>query len=182
MAAFAAVYVIWGSTYLAIRFAVETIPPFSMAGVRFLVDGGVLYAGCRAKGVTVPTRAQWQASAVAGVLLLLGGNGAVVWAEQWVPSGAASLLVATVPFWMVLLEWLSGQGDRPRATVASGLLAGILGVWLLVGDAAAGLSLAYRTGPQAQPDRRLRMGQRLLRQPVTARGGRIFSARYGPGL
>lgn len=130
--AFAAVYVIWGSTYLAIRFAIESIPPFSMAGVRFLVAGLILMGWARARGVPAPTRAQVRDGAVVGGLLLLGGNGAVVWAEQWVPSGLVALLVATVPLWMVLLDWLWSDGARPSAGLWGGLVWGLFGVGLLV--------------------------------------------------
>jgi drug/metabolite transporter (DMT)-like permease len=107
--AFAAVYLIWGSTYLAIRFAVETLPPFLMAGVRFLVSGAALYLWARARGADAPTATHWRAATVVGAFLLLGGNGAVVWAEQRVPSGLAALLVATMPLWIVLLEWARAQ-------------------------------------------------------------------------
>ena len=86
LSAFATVYLIWGSTYLAIRFAIETLPPFTMASFRFVVAGGILYAFARARSPR-PTRRQWRSAAIVGILLLSGGNGAVVWAEQWVPSG-----------------------------------------------------------------------------------------------
>lgn len=133
LAAYAAVYLIWGSTYLAIRFAIESIPPFLMAGVRFTVAGVVLYAWTRlVRKARRPTRAEWSAAAVVGGLLLLGGNGLVVWAEQWVPSGLAALLVATVPLWMVLMDWWTG-GPRPGPGLVFGLLWGLLGVGLLVG-------------------------------------------------
>src|SRR5512141_593658 len=94
-----AVYIVWGSTYLAIRYAVETIPPFFMVGSRFLVSGVLLYAWARARGAPRPTRAQWRDATVAGILMLCFGNGAVSWAEQRVPSGLAALLVAVVPLW-----------------------------------------------------------------------------------
>ncbi len=131
--AFAAVYVIWGSTYLAIRFAIETIPPFTMAGVRFLTAGALLYAWARHRGVPSPTRRQLRDGAIVGAFLLLGGNGAVVWAEQWVPSGLVALLVATVPLWMVLLDWLWADGSRPTRGVVFGLVWGLIGVGLLTG-------------------------------------------------
>src|SRR5574338_363655 len=110
IAAFAAVYIVWGSTYLAIRYAIETIPPFLMAGTRFAISGAVLYAWARLREEERPTRAQWKAVSVVGLLMLFGGNGAVVWAEQRVPSGIAALLVAIVPLWMVLLDWARPQG------------------------------------------------------------------------
>ena len=133
IAAFAAVYLIWGSTYLAIRFAIETIPPFAMAGIRFLIAGGALYAWLRMRGAERPTLAHWRSAAIVGALLLLGGNGAVVWAEQRVASGHASLLVATEPLWIVLLEWLGPRGSRPSAWVFTGVALGLAGIALLVG-------------------------------------------------
>ncbi len=96
VAAFAAVYLIWGSTYLAIRFAIETLPPFLMAGVRFTIAGGLLYGWTR-RGAEAPLRVHWRSAAIVGGLLLLGGNGGVVWAEQTVPSGLSALIVAIVP-------------------------------------------------------------------------------------
>lgn len=131
IAAFAAIYLLWGSAYLAIRFAIETMPPLLMAGLRFLIAGGFLYAFTRLRGAPRPTATNWRAAAVVGGLLL-GANGAVTWAEQWVPSGLAALLIATVPLWMVLLSWLRG-GDRPSLAIAFGLLLGLAGIGLLVG-------------------------------------------------
>jgi drug/metabolite transporter (DMT)-like permease len=133
--AFALVYVIWGSTYLAILFAVETLPPFLMAGVRFLVAGGLMYGWMRlGNRSAAPTRAEWKGAAIVGAFLLLGGNGGVVWAEQRVPSGLAALLVATVPLWMVLLEW-GGGGKRPTGRVMAGIAIGFVGLGILVGPA-----------------------------------------------
>lgn len=132
-AAFAALYLIWGSTYLAIRFAIETIPPFTMAGARFLTAGLALYLWARLRGVAPPTRRQLRDGGIVGAFLLLGGNGAVVWAEQWVPSGLAALLVATVPLWMVLLDWVWAGAERPPAGVWFGLAWGLAGVGLLTG-------------------------------------------------
>ena len=130
--AFACVYLIWGSTYLAIRFAIETIPPFLMAGVRFLVAGIALALWSRRRGAPWPTAAEWRVAAVVGTLMLLGGNGGVVWAEQTVPSGLAALIVAAVPIATVAIDWLRPGGMRPgRATIA-GLLTGFAGVALLV--------------------------------------------------
>ena len=133
--AFAAVYVVWGSTYLAIRYAVETIPPFLMVGTRFLLSGAMLYAWARARGAPRPSPAQWRDATIAGVLMLCFGNGAVSWAEQRVPSGLAALLVAVVPLWMVLIDWLRPRGVRPRATVIAGVIVGIAGLFVLVGPA-----------------------------------------------
>ncbi|MCG6956765.1 MAG: EamA family transporter [Gemmatimonadetes bacterium] len=138
IAGFAAIYLIWGSTYLAIRFAIETVPPLLMAGVRFLVAGSVLYAWSRGRGAVRPTRAQWRAAFVVGGLLLLGGNGAVVVAEQWVPSGLTALLIGAVPLWMVLVDWGWGSRVPPSRRVALGLIAGFAGLATLVGAPGAG--------------------------------------------
>ena len=129
----ATVYLVWGSTYLAIRFAVETLPPFLMAGTRFLVAGAILYGWRRAAGFPRPSVAQWRAAAVVGGLMLLVGNGGVTWAEQWVESGTAALMVASVPLWMVLLDWARPGGRPPRRSVWAGILVGLLGVGLLFG-------------------------------------------------
>ncbi|MEP6989556.1 MAG: EamA family transporter [bacterium] len=123
----------WGSTYLAIRVGVETIPPLGMAGVRNLVAGVLLYSWSRMRGAPRPTRPQWTAAALVGALLLLVGNGALTWAEQRVPSGIAALLVATEPLWVVVLAWRFSAGARPTALTAFGLALGLLGVALLVG-------------------------------------------------
>jgi len=133
IAAFAAVYIIWGSTYLAIRFAIETMPPFLMAGVRFLTAGSLLYGWSVLRAGARPERAHWMAAAVTGALLLMGGNGAVVWAEQRVPSGVAALMVALTPCWMVLIDWLRPGGIRPTGRTVAGLLLGLGGIGLLVG-------------------------------------------------
>ena len=133
VAAFAAVYLIWGSTYLGIRFAIETLPPFMMAGTRFLVAGGLLYGLLRLRGNPAPSRAQWGGAAIVGCLLLLGGNGGVVWAQQRVPSGIAALMVAAVPLWMVLLDWLRPGGLRPKTAVIAGLILGTIGMAVLIG-------------------------------------------------
>ncbi len=131
--AFTAIYVIWGSTYLAIRFAIETMPPLLMAAVRFLIAGSLLYAWVRARGTPAPRRDEWRATTIVGGLMLLGGNGAVVWAEQRVPSGVTALLVALVPLWMVLLEWWRRGGVRPDSRTVAGLALGLGGLALLVG-------------------------------------------------
>ncbi|GAC1696691.1 MAG: drug/metabolite exporter YedA [Gemmatimonadaceae bacterium] len=146
VAAFAAIYLIWGSTYLAIRFAVETLPPFLMAGTRFLLAGSMLYGWARVRGARAPTRLHWRSAAVIGGLLLLLGNGGVVWAEQRVPSGITALLIV-VPFWMVVLEWVRPRGRRPTLTVLAGLVLGLIGVGLLVGpDAVRGVGSVNPVG------------------------------------
>ena len=136
LTAFAAVYLIWGSTYLAIRFAVETLPPLLMAGARFMIAGAILLLWARLQQRATPRRVDWRTGVVSGAFLLLGGNGAVVWAEQRVPSGIAALLVAVVPVWVVVLEWLRPGGRRPRVPVFAGLALGLFGLALLVGPEA----------------------------------------------
>ena len=136
LAAFAAVYVLWGSTYLAVRFAIETLPPLLMASARFFVAGGLMYAFLRLRGEAAPARVHWRAATVVGGLLLLGGNGGVVMAERTVPSGIVALLVAAVPLWMILLEWVRPGGTRPTLRTVVGLLVGFSGIVLLVGPGA----------------------------------------------
>jgi drug/metabolite transporter (DMT)-like permease len=137
--AFAAIYLIWGSTYLAIRFAIESIPPYLMGGVRFLIAGGVLYAVLRWRGVRAPSRQQWRAALIVGGLLLWGGNGGVMIAEQYVPSSLAALIIAMVPLWMVLLNWWWGDRMRPNAGTLLGVGLGLAGIVLIAapGQAAA---------------------------------------------
>ncbi|HXG52959.1 MAG TPA: EamA family transporter [candidate division Zixibacteria bacterium] len=132
-AALISVYLIWGSTYLAIRFAVETAPPFLMAAARFLVSGGALYAWRRLRGDPAPRAREWVNAGIIGLFLLVGGNGGVVWAEQFVESGLAALVVSTVPLWLVLLDAFRPRGRWPRAVAAAGVLLGFGGVALLVG-------------------------------------------------
>ncbi|MGD0610102.1 MAG: EamA family transporter [Anaerolineales bacterium] len=127
------VYVIWGSTYLAIHYAVSTIPPFLMAGTRFLVAGTILYAWRRLAGDPAPTKRQWFSSAVIGLLLLFGGNGLLSLAEQMVPSGVAALMIGSVPLWMAVIEAVRPGGARPNLLGAVGLLIGFGGIVLLVG-------------------------------------------------
>lgn len=138
LTAFATVYVVWGSTYLAIRYAVETLPPFVMAGARFLIAGAIMIAWAKWKDGARATRSNWRAAAIAGALLLAFGNGAVVWAEQRVPSGLTALLVAAVPLWMVLADWLRPGGTRPTLGVSVGVAVGIAGIVLLVGPTSLG--------------------------------------------
>ena len=131
VAGFAAVYILWGSTYLAIRFAVESFPPFVMAGTRHLTAGVLLFAWLRARGTPLPERRHWRSAAIIGALLLLGGNGLVSWAEQRVPSGLAALIVASVPIWMAIVQGVQRR-RRPSGPVVAGLLLGLGGLVLLV--------------------------------------------------
>jgi drug/metabolite transporter (DMT)-like permease len=133
IAAFAAVYIFWGSTYLAIKYAIETLPPFLMAGSRFVIAGSILMIWARfAKDYERPKAAHWKTSFIVGTLLLLGGNGGVVFAERYISSSLAALLVATEPFWIVLLSWLWLKGARPNLKAILGLAIGFFGVWLLI--------------------------------------------------
>jgi drug/metabolite transporter (DMT)-like permease len=129
--AFAAVYLLWGSTYLAIRIGVETLPPFLMAGARHLTAGLLLYLLLRVTGSPRPELRHWKSAAVIGGLMLLGGNGLVTWAEQHVPSGLTALIVSSVPIWMALLDGLR-QRQRPGLPILAGLLLGLGGIAMLV--------------------------------------------------
>lgn len=129
--AFAAIYIIWGSTYLGIRVAIETMPPFAMAAARFIIAGAILFAFQRARGAAAPTARQWGINAIIGTFLLLGGNGLVAWAEQFVPSGVTALLIGVQPLFFVLTEWAWPGGSRPTPITAVALLLGFAGVaWL----------------------------------------------------
>ncbi len=132
LAAFAAVYLIWGSTYLGITIAVKSIPPFLMAGSRFLLAGSFLYFVLRRRGALPPTRPQWGSAVIIGGLLLLAGNGGVSWAQGRVPSGVSALIVASVPLWILLVDWLRPGGRRPGGLVWWGLAAGGAGVVLIM--------------------------------------------------
>lgn len=127
-----AIYLIWGSTYLAIRFAVATIPPFIMAGTRYLIPGILLFVWRLLAGDPAPTRRQWMAGGFVGLFLLLGGNGLVSWAEQRVESGIAALIIGTVPIWMVIFDAILAR-KSPRGQVIMGLLTGFGGIIFLIG-------------------------------------------------
>ena len=141
--AFSSVYIIWGSTYLAIRFAIETIPTFLMGGVRFLVAGFMVYLFLRLRGREKPSMNEWRTESIVGLLLLAMANGSVIMAEHTVPSGLAALIVATVSVWMVLLNWLWKGAPRPNLGVTTGIITGFIGLYVLVGpsNVSANLSL-----------------------------------------
>jgi drug/metabolite transporter (DMT)-like permease len=130
---FAAIYLIWGSTYLGIRYAVETIPPLFMMATRHFIAGVLVFAWARARGVPAPSRRQWAGAAVAAALLFLGGHGVLAWGEQKVPSGLAALLCATLPLWTVLLARLDGSEPRLGWKACAGTFLGFAGVALLIG-------------------------------------------------
>ena len=137
IAAFAAIYLVWGSTYLAIKFAVETIPPFTLSAARFGLAGLIMLAVARLQGAERPTLPQLRTAAIVGSLLMLA-NSLVGVAEKRIPSGVAALLVATTPLFMVMLEWSRPAGRRPTFFVFVGLLIGLAGVAVLVGPASFG--------------------------------------------
>jgi drug/metabolite transporter (DMT)-like permease len=131
--AFAALYVIWGSTYLGIKFSIETIPPFLMAGARFVLAGMIMYAIAWSQGIGKSSWANWRTSFIIGACLLLGGNGGVTISEQFIDSGLAALIVAIVPIYIVLLGWGTGMAPRPTPIMWMGLAGGFAGVGILFG-------------------------------------------------
>lgn len=147
--AFAAIYIIWGSTYLGIRVAVESIPPFAMAAVRFFVAGIVLLAVLRMRGYAMPTRKQWRDSAIIGTCLLLGGNGLVAWAELLIPSGIAALIIGVQPIFMVTTEWVWPGGQRPAPAVFAGMALGLVGLALLASQNDGGPTTVHFAGVMA---------------------------------
>lgn len=132
VAAFAAVYLIWGSTFLGIAVAIQSVPPLLMSGCRWLVAGGLLYAVLRLRGVPRPEPIHWRNATIVGALLLGVGNGGMSWAQQSVPSGITALVIAAVPLWMILFEWWRPRGRRPHRLVFVGLALGFVGVALII--------------------------------------------------
>ncbi|MEA3211940.1 MAG: hypothetical protein QOE70_4997 [Chthoniobacter sp.] len=165
VSAFAAVYLIWGSTYLGIRLAIDSMPPLLMAGARFLIAGSILYPVMRLRGAPRPQPVHWRSAAAIGALLLLAGNGGVTWAQQTVPSSIAALMVAAVPLWINLIEWVRPKGQRPHRAVFLGLGLGFAGVALIVlSKGAGGQSLVNPAGAAV-----------LLLAPLCWALGSIFS-------
>ena len=130
--AFAAVYLIWGSTFLGIRVAIETIPPMIMAGLRWSAAGSLFYLCLRWRGAPRPSARDWRIAAIIGGGIIFAGNGSVTFAEQYIPSGTAAVIVALVPAVMVLMGWLSGTLSRPRLPVWAGIAIATLGVAVIV--------------------------------------------------
>ena len=130
--AFAAIYLIWGSTYLGIRVAVETMPPFLMAGARFFVSGLVLFIYLLARGGAWPTVRQWRDQAIVGIFLLLGGNAIVAWAELHTPSGITCLVLGSSPIVVIFMDWLRPHGQRPTLPLLVGVVIGVGGIALLL--------------------------------------------------
>src|SRR5436305_3672333 len=133
--AFAALYLIWGSTYLGIRFAIETIPPFLMAGARFVLAGLIMYAIAWSQGISKSSWANWRTSLIIGACLLLAGNGGVTISEKYIDSGLAALIVAIVPIYIVLLGWMTGMAPKPTPIMWLALVGGFVGVGILFGPA-----------------------------------------------
>src|SRR2546430_9324191 len=132
--AFAALYLIWGSTYLGIRFAIEPIPPFLMAGTRFLIAGLIMYAIAWSQGIGKSNWANWRTSLIIGACLLLGGNGGVTISEKYIDSGLAAVIVTIVPIYIVLLGWATGMAPRPTPIMWMGLGGGFLGGGIFFGS------------------------------------------------
>jgi drug/metabolite transporter (DMT)-like permease len=135
--AFAAIYVIWGSTYLAIQVGIETLPPFLMAGTRFLLAGVPFYFYLRWRGHPAPSEDHWMSAILLGGLMMFGGNGLVTWSEQFVPSSVAAVLIATVPLWMTLLDRVAYSRQPLGLAKVAGLLLGFAGVAILVAPSAS---------------------------------------------
>jgi drug/metabolite transporter (DMT)-like permease len=146
IAAFAAIYVIWGSTYLAIQMAIQSTPPLLMAGFRFVAAGLPILAYFRWKSGAKPAVSDWKNAAIVGALLLAGGNGGVVFGEQWIPSSQTSLLIATVPLCIAVLGWATGITAAPKPAAWVGLLLGVAGVCVLFDPFARGLSSSSQKG------------------------------------
>lgn len=167
LAAFAIVYLVWGSTYLAIRIGVHEAPPFLFAGLRFLIAAPLMIAYAWWRGARLPTaRRDWLLVTLTALMMLVGANGLVTWSEQWVESNQAALIVATSALWMAGFGMLGGRGEMPGMRVLTGLLVGFGGVAVLVGNGVAG---------HAAP---LPAYLALLASPVLWAGGSIVSRRY----
>lgn len=149
LACFAAIYLVWGSTYAAIRLAVETTPPFLMASGRFGIAGLLLYSIARLGGSPAPTTRQWRGAAAVGTLMLVTGSGVLCWAEQTVPSGLAAAMLATVPMWTAVLDWRLFAGPRPPTMALVGIAVGVVGVARLAGGGGAELGSLGALGPLA---------------------------------
>lgn len=136
--AFAAVYVLWGSTYLALHFVLESMPPFLMASFRFLTAGSIMLLFAKLNKQHWPAKQEIKNSAVVGILLLVLGNGGVVWAQQYIDSGITALIVTIEPVWVVLLMWFRSTDNKPSPIVWFGIFLGLLGMLVLVGPSSLG--------------------------------------------
>ncbi len=133
IAAYAAVYLLWGSSYLAIQIAIETLPPLFSAGLRYAVAGLVMMIWIRVRGIPLPGRLEWRVGLISGVLMFVVNSGGIVWATQFVPSGMVALLNSTTSLWMVLIDWLIYHNTRPNRMIFLGLLLGLVGMIMLAG-------------------------------------------------
>ena len=131
LGAFFCVFVVWGTNFLAIRYMVETIPPFMAMGVRSVIAGLILYWWARLRGARRPDPSEWKAAALVGSFFFLGAHGTLAWGETRVPSGIAALIMATIPVWLVILDWLGAGGKRPGIGVWVGLACGVAGLVVL---------------------------------------------------
>jgi drug/metabolite transporter (DMT)-like permease len=166
-AAFAVVYVVWGSTYLAIRMVVHGLPPALAAGSRFVIAGLIMLAIARLRGIAVPRGWNgWRTTVITAVLMLVGGNGLVTWSEQWVPSNQAALIVATAALWIAGLGTLGPKGQKLGTTSIAGLVVGFVGVAVLVGE---GLSHTGTSLPAYAA---------LLFSPICWAAGSVYGMRY----
>ena len=150
--AFFLIYFIWGSTYLAIRYAIDSIPPFLMAGARFALAGIVMMGFLLLRGVPLPSWSQYWRLAIVGIFLFVGGNGLVVWAEQYIDSGLAALLVSTLPLWLILLDWLWAGGSPPTLRALTGIALGIVGTVVLIKPEYLLPALAPQTNDPVPPE------------------------------
>lgn len=134
--AFGAVYILWGSTYLALHFVLETMPPFLMAAFRFMIAGSIMLAFAKFSKQAWPTKEEFKNACIVGFLLLVVGNGGVVWAQQYIPSGVTALIVTIEPVWVVLLLWMKSNNQKPTPIFWLGILLGASGMFILVGASA----------------------------------------------
>jgi drug/metabolite transporter (DMT)-like permease len=132
LGAFAAVYILWGSTYLAIALAVQSIPPFLMIGVRSIAAGAILFGLAQFRSPGLPPARAWASAAASGILLFGGCHGTLAYAEKYVPSGLAAVMLATIPFWIVLIRFVISAEDRPKISTLVALVAGVAGVALFM--------------------------------------------------
>ena len=138
IAAYAAIYIIWGSTYLGVKIAIETLPPYLMTAARFLVAGGGLYALTWSRGAPSPSRSDWWRAARIGFLVIVIGFGVFSWAQQFLPSSLSAIMAATMPLWIVLMDWIGFGRPRPSARIAFGIALGLLGIVILAAPAGGG--------------------------------------------
>lgn len=167
---FAAVYIIWGSTYLGIAFAIDSIPPFLMTSVRFLCTGLILFFIAKIKKAPMPTRKEIINTCISGVLLLVGGNMSVVWAEQYIPSSIAAIVIASLPIWLVIMDRQQWKKITTDPLLVIGLMIGFAGVAYLIG---------FDGGIQADGSGMLFIGFLvLISAPIFWSGGTIFMRKY----